>query len=360
MRMMLYSLVLLLSFAYHLFSWDKLNSPEKQLSDLSAIGFDSLKLKLLATGEENQQILHNLPDLKAIAEIKMPLPDSDDQHWSIFADQLIELDQNYNRQIGRNSKITHFSPHIALLAYMAKYQPERVIGLVEQKAVTISAFDHLIQMGLLKNWYELANDPDQLIRASRVGLLRLALNQGVNQSEEIAKKAFLNSDSADNKSLPVSLVNLRFALNSMNDSDKLRIADLLQGNTFNFDINEIRQLRGIFSDETLLSLISNNIDQHRTRQQFWFDAAQMNSQTAVETMLSDYSKHLGDDKKVASYDYKKSAACNICFLALTTDGLMFTHQQAKQLGFRPTKYKISRDDGKLIIEDWLQKEGVSQ
>ena len=376
MRLLFYVFIVAGSVVYHVWTGvektqesDAETGPSHSRTPLANAGLDTFELLSRPQGETHSRVFKELMDLTAIASISMPLPSANDAEWQNFQEKVLAVHNDEQRPGYKLGSISHRSELIGFVAYLAKYKPRLAMQWVDEKVVSVSAFNHLVQMGLLKNWFTLSSQPDYLVKRSQIGLLRLALNQGVSKAENIAIKSFLSTKhevkteeqiKKKSRQNPVSMVNLRFAIDAMQEDQLNRLEVLLKNKKIKIDIDDIAQITSVFPKQTMLEIIDVYSNFDASRQIYAFDGAKLGDENIVQKILSDYSLHLGDTAQFRKQAYTHFSRCPICTLALNTDGLILSNAQAKRLQTKPTKFLLDRDkDGKLIITDWLEMEELN-
>ncbi len=375
MRLLFYVFIVVGSVVYHV--WTGVEKTQQSeggaevghQTPLANAGVDMRALLSRPPGKTNSRVFKELMDLTAIANISLPLPSASDIEWQLFQDDILAIHNDEQRPGYKLGSITHRSELIGFVAYLAKYKPHLAMQWVDEKVVNVPVFNHLVQMGLLKNWFVLSNNPDYLVKRSQIGLLRLALNQGVEKAESIAMNAFLHTSHEiksqeqirkESRQNPVSMVNLRFAMDAMRADQLRRLEELLINKQINIDVNDIAQIASVFPKSTLLTIIDDYATVDASRQAYAFDAVKLGDESVVQQILDDYVQHIGDDSTFRQQAYTHFSRCPICALALNTDGLIVSNAQAKRLQIKPITFSFARnEEGKVLITDWLETEGLT-
>ena len=278
---------------------------------LDVIDMDFSRAENRRAAAADANVESRLPDLEAILDISIPSANANDAEWLEFHNNVESISRDWT-----GSKVRFDSPLMGFLAYLAKHNPRLTMTLVDEGVIDLTAFDLLVQMGLLQNWDELPASPDTVLLSSRIGLLRLGINHGIDHAMRQAADAFLRL-SKDDRKAEVSLVNLRFALEAMTDAQRASILQMLESNEISFFLGDIRQLKDVYPDRDLLALIELKDPGRRQYAYHHIDAALIGNIESIEIILASFRRSIQSGGRDSSIGY-----CTICALALSSDGLL--------------------------------------
>lgn len=258
-----------------------------------------------------ETVLADLPDIDALVALQPPSADAPTHEWVAFGRSLPEVDsgQRYG-----NHGIT--TPILVWYALIARNRPEAIYQLHAEKVVGDSQLGHLIQFGLLPDWYEHLENADALILTDGAALTSLAVAEGIDFARRRFADAFL---AAEGRRRRLSMENLRFSLASMNEAEIAAVLPKLQSGTFDVDARGLRRLMlgGRFDDarEAVLALMVDNGSSSRSMSSYFVHGAELGHADYVDGLIGDAA----DNARQPTNFY-----CAACGLALVTDGLLGT------------------------------------
>ncbi len=262
----------------------------------------------------NKTVEWNLPDLGEILRVYIPSIYATEDEWLEFYNAITSIKQGNG-----NTRIWHRSPFLGFLAYLAKNNPSLIMDMVDEGKISMDVFGHLVQMGLLNDWYEMSSRPEDIIRSSKIGLLRLGVNLGIDEAKERAKHAFLNLEKV-NETKDISLKNLRFASSEMTSLEKRIIFEVLMSENVYFNTYDIRFLRGLLTDQEVLEVTKKAKTTNSNKylpEYTYIEGASLRNAEFAQYIMNDFESIQGNSGDTRHINY-----CVICSLALTTDGLL--------------------------------------
>ncbi len=266
-------------------------------------------LKSWQLSELNEQTYENMADVDAVLNLPVPGSDASDDEFYVFEYELknIKLGKRYSNY-GTNT------PLLAWYVYIAKYSPQTIYRLYNEKDLDDSKFAHLASFGYLPDWYESIDSPDNLILDSHKALLSLVHLKG----EDYAKRVFLDTLFSGSEVRKITLTNLLFSADKMTNKQKLRLKNMFLSGEREIDPRSVVSLylTGKFniSEEDALEIIQINAFNEkngRIASSYFVDAAGFGDIFYFIKLLEDTPHN--DEQPSKSY-------CAACGVALYGEG----------------------------------------
>jgi hypothetical protein len=299
----------------------------------------------------DESLERSMPNFAGIYSLKIPAPQADIRQWHIFFNDIARIPRD--DLVGYKGDKR---PMWVFLSYLAKHQSALFIEYVDSGDISIPDFDSIVQKGLLQDWYQHSSNVNRIIRNGQMALLRFGVNEGADTAKEIAKKAFLEID-AITREVTIDVTNLRFALNSMTDYERSKMARILLKSNVRFDREKVLLLNGFYSKANLLAISENQASKEKSWQNNYEVAeALWGSSDALDAMVTEFTNATllaaGElDKNERGWQRRY---CVPCALAISSDGLI-----GKPLfdAANSGKLQISELNGQLTLG--INDEGVS-
>jgi hypothetical protein len=299
----------------------------------------------------DESLERSMPNFAGIYSLKIPEPKADIEQWRAFFMDIGRIPRE--DLVGYKGKKR---PMWVFLSYFAKYQPALFIEYVDSGEITISDFDSIVQKGLLQDWYTHSSNVNQIIRNGRMALLRFGVNEGADKANDIAKRAFLEIGGIVGE-VTINVTNLRFALNTMADDERSRMAEILLNSNVRFDRDKVLLLNGFYSKSDLLAISENQASKEKSWQNSYEVAeALWGNSAALDSMVTEFTNATllaaGElDKGDRGWQRRY---CVPCALAISSDGLVGKPlYEAANSG----KLQIAQINGQLILG--INDEGFS-
>lgn len=264
----------------------------------------------------DETVFEETPDIDALSRLSAPRPGATPEEWLRFADALDEIDFGKRYQ-----KAGISTPLLGWYAYIAKHNPETLYQLYNESRISTRQFRHLLQFGLLPNWYEQVKGVDRLILKNSDALASVVIQKGEKEARRLFIEAFFSSSTTPTS---LELVNLKYALPAMTVEEKQQLLPRLKSGVFTLDPRTVRYLAldKSFQEEEkiLLGLINDSASKYgysrgRSMSSYFYSAAKYGAEDYVRKMIFDTSDNAGQPTNFY---------CAACGLAITSDGLLGT------------------------------------
>lgn len=266
----------------------------------------------------DEQVLIDSANFEQMLALNPPGPGAEDSEWKSFINVLdqIKMGKRYS-----NSGVT--TPLLGWYAYIAKHHPASIYDLLENHRISESLFNHLIQFGFLKDWFDHLKNKDRVLLNSNVALLSFSISRGEVEAQRYVADAFFsyaeNKNDGDSsyslKPIDIDLENIIFAMNAMSESEKQQVLPLLQSGVFKFDPRAVEHFMHFKSmgRDGLLALIKMYAYPSKSMSSYMITGALLGEKDYVSTMVED----VHDNASQPTNFY-----CSACGLALASDGLI--------------------------------------
>jgi len=276
--------------------------------DIKREAFPSPTAAVWEQGEVDEQVLKDTADIEPLLALAPPSDDAPDGEWQKFLAQL--------NQVG-SGKYHTSTPLLPWYAYIATHRPQVLYKKLGSSDFDTTKFNHLLQMGMLGDWYQYVEDPDALLLSSGQALMGYALANGEREARRRVAEAFFNSARNTDRTHPLSLEleNIRFAAPAMTTQEKAGLLDALLQGPFNLDPRDVRRLTLLeeMDREKLLGLIEKFQYSNKSMSSYMTTAALLGEARYIRVMAGDARDN---DRQPTNF------YCSVCGLALAADGLI--------------------------------------
>lgn len=253
-------------------------------------------------------------EAKAYTLLSPPPPGADKAQWLQFAHRVKETKTG-----SRHDNRDYTTPMLPWYVYIARQSPETIYTLYEDHTIGSRTLAHLIQFGLLPDWYEQLEGARKLLLSEPQALINLAVHRSIAFA-----RAELVSLLRENESqkISVSAGPLLFALSGMQDHEVDYILSQMRNGTMRIDPRSLRRLmleprlKGR-EDEMLQAMRTQaengyNSPKSRSMSSYFLHGAELGAADYVSNLINDVS----DNNSQPTNFY-----CAACALALVSDGL---------------------------------------
>lgn len=253
-------------------------------------------------------------DSMAFANLSPPPLDAPEEQWLTFAHQV------KNTKTGsRHDNSDYTSPLLPWYVYIARHSPEAIYTLYKERAINSRIMGHLIQFGLLPEWYEEMGDARKLLLNESSALINLAVHRG----SDFARKEVI-SLLRENESKPISVRvgPLLFALPAMQAQEVDNMLAQMRDGSMRIDP---RSLRALMLEPRLKGRSSEMLAIMRTQARGSYSSPRSRSMSSyflhgAELGGVDYVEYLIGDAK-ENNSQPTNFYCAACALALMSDGI---------------------------------------
>jgi hypothetical protein len=262
--------------------------------------------------QANSATIHQEPATAIDFKLVPPKAGAPLEQWIAFAHQVKNTNtgsQHHNRD--------YTTPLLPWYVYIARQSPEAIYTLYQDRSINSRIIGHLIQFGLLPNWYEELEGAQQLLLREEVALIHLAVHRG----SEFARAELISLIRENEGRLSsVEAAPLRFALSGMQDHEVDQLLTRMSRGEIRIDP---RSLRGLMQEPRLKGRESEMLailhqqeggrSSSRSMSSYFLHGAELGDADYVQELITDV--HDNDQQPTNFY-------CAACALALVTDGLM--------------------------------------
>lgn len=293
---------------------------------------------VLEPGPLNEKVFKETADINALRSLQPPQAGADSEQWLQFAHSLKDIDTG--------SRYGHNDVTSALLSwyvYIARQHPQTIYTLLQENQITDRVFDHLVQFGLLPDWYEQLPNADELLLGNSNLLRLLALERGTDDARRLMQQAFF----ADGEKHPhLNMQNLLFALPVMSEDELAQVLPRLHSARFRLDPRQISTLQyhPYFAEQgqALPALIQHAAQgpyqSGRSMASYLLDSAALGDASAVQSLIQDAGSNAGQPTNFY---------CAVCYLALEAEGPLGVG--LLELAKQNTSLPLTREQGQWVI-----------
>lgn len=255
------------------------------------------------------------PASVTIDNLTPPPPGASRAQWLSFAHQV-----SGTKTGSRHDNRDYTSPLLPWYVYIARQSPEAIYSLYQDRTINKRILGHLIQFGLLPEWYQQLPDARKLLLNEPAALINLA----VHHSSAFAREELISLlREYESQMGSISAGTLLFAISGMQDHELESILSQLQNGTMRIDP---RSLRHLMLEPRLENRDSDVLAIMRTQEKGGYNSGKSRSMSSyflhgAELGAADYVEKLIHDAK-DNNDQPTNFYCAACSLALVSEGLV--------------------------------------
>ena len=299
----------------------------------------------------NNEVYEKFLSIEQLLALSPPDPETGkDSDWYKFAMQLrnVSLPRRHSRIVT--------SPLLIWYVYIAKYSPDTIYTLFNDRQLDFDTFSHLVQFGFLEDWWKHVHFFESLLLYREKALMSLAISIGEAEAKQYYIRAFfdkLNKSSTRisqknsmNYSSEIRINNLLFAYPDMTALQKQQAKAALMNRVFAIDPRHVERLKYAsgwnMTDKELLSLIKLNEyrEERRMMSSFFTEGAKYGDKKYFEMLLND--AELNDSQPNNFY-------CSACALAILSDGLVGTTLLKRLKSYRKVNFTYNQQTQEYIL-----------
>ena len=260
----------------------------------------------------DQSAIKQYADIDAMLALQSPPKEATMSEWLAFAYSLDEID------LGKGKNKQNNTPLLAWYVYIAKHRPEVIYSLLSEGLINSNRVNHLIEFGLLPDWHESIENPDQYLLSSSHGFTDLVQRIGAESTQRMFIKAFF-SEETSGRYLAIS--NLIYSMPAMTEEERARILSQMDEGGFIVNLAQLNALAAdpFFQDRTYSML--NFLNQTKHGQPNKKPSMRSNFLLAAQLGGFEHVLKLIDDIETNA-EQPVNFYCAACILAVTSDGLL--------------------------------------
>ncbi|MGL6161168.1 hypothetical protein [Microbulbifer sp.] len=319
--------------------------------DIKRDAFPNRPSAVWELGEIDEQVMKDTASIEQLLALTPPGNGAPGREWQNFLAQLNQVDTGERYSNGGAT-----TPLLPWYAYIAKHNPQALYKNLNSGDFDSSKFNHLLQMGMLGDWYQYVESIDKLLLGSEQALLSYALARGGEEARRKVTEAFFNiaRDSDRTHPLSLELENIRFAAPAMNPQERQILLDSLLQGPFKIDPRSVRRLTLLedMNREKLRALIEKFQYSHKSMSSYMTTAALLGEAKYISVMAGDARDN--DGQPTNFY-------CSVCGLALAADGLigepLVQAEDRDELQILPSEqygFVLTREPGAQVAQEGAQ------
>lgn len=254
-----------------------------------------------------------------------PATGATNAEWLAFAHQVHDTETGSQHD---NSDYT--TPLLPWYAYIARQNPHAIYTLYQERNINDRIMGHLIQFGLLPQWYEEMEGAQKLLLSEPAALINLAVQRGSDFARAELISLLRNGEAQRGR---VGAGPLLFAISGMRDDEIDKLLTQLGSGALRLDPRSLRTLmqepRVESRESEMLAILRVQAQRYgssssRSMSSYFLHGAELGAQDYVSNLVADVQDN--DGQPTNFY-------CAACYLALVSDGMVGkTLTQAVQAG----------------------------
>ena len=251
------------------------------------------------------------PDL-LFTHLVPPTDDASTERWLAFAQQVKATDNGT-----RHDNYDYTTPLLPWYVYIARRHPEAIYRFYAERQIGARTFSHLLQFGLLPEWYQRLPDARALLLKDSTALINLATHQGL----DFARAELIGAiRERREERFSIDGDHLRLAMGAMDGNEVLQLFARVQSGEIIVDPRHLRPLETVselngMQGELLTAIATQALKGYADRgmSSYFLHGAELGEAHYVEEMLKDAGDNAGQPNNFY---------CAACYLALVSDGLI--------------------------------------
>lgn len=246
------------------------------------------------------------------SQLVPPADEAPTAEWLNFAHQVKET-----RTDTRHDNNDYTTPLLSWYVYIARHHPDAIYEFYASRNINDRLFSHLLQFGLLPDWYEKLPNASQLLLKDSTALINLATHRGIDFARGELITAIRGKQG---ERFSIEGDHLLFAMSAMDSYEIEQLFSRIQQGAIVVDPRDLRALGFVpelaGKERELLAAIAAQGTRgysQRAMSSYFLHAAELGGTSYVEQMLPD-----AQDNAAQPTNFY----CAACYLALVSDGLI--------------------------------------